>query len=89
VTGALAVIDRVLHRCRRIDDVVAMWDIRRAREAAWTNGRALWALRDEPELAATFVAALDRMVGLGSRGLLIPAETWLQHAARAVRPIRT
>src|SRR5581483_1974095 len=85
VTGWLAVVDRVLHRCRRIDDIVAMWDIRHARDAAWTNGCALWALRDEPELAAAFVVALDRMVGLGSRGLLIPAETWLQKAARAVR----
>ena len=85
MTGWLATVDRMLHRCSRIDDIVAMWDVSRARDAAWTNGRALWALRDEPSLSAEFVAVLDRMVGLGSRGLLLPAETWLEQATRAVR----
>src|SRR5262249_18610570 len=46
VTGWLAWVDRLVHRLHRIDDVVAMWDVGRARAAAWTNGQALWALRD-------------------------------------------
>ena len=53
LTGALAFLDRIVHRFDRIDDVVAMWDIRRARDAAWTNGEALWALRAQPELRST------------------------------------
>jgi len=44
----------------------------RARDAAWTNGMALWHLRDEPDLAAQFLLTLDRMVGLAGRGLLEP-----------------
>jgi hypothetical protein len=83
--GTLRALDRLLHRVDRIDDVVAMWDVRRAREAAWTNGLALWALRDEPRLSARYVAVLDRTVGLAGRGLLQPADTWLQRLARAIR----
>jgi hypothetical protein len=86
VTGWLAWVDRLVHRFHRIDDVVAMWDVGRARDAAWTNGQALWALRDLPPLAAEFLLTLDRIVGLGSRGLLIPADSLLQRVARALLP---
>jgi hypothetical protein len=61
-----------------------MWDVSRARDAAWTNGRTLWGLRDSPDLAAEFLTALDRMVGLASRGLLLPADSLLQKVARIV-----
>jgi hypothetical protein len=84
LTGWLARVDRVVHRFDRIDDVVAMWDVRRARDAAWTNGKTLWALRDEPSLASDFLLALDRMVGFASRGLLIPAESRLQQVSRTL-----
>jgi len=82
LTGWLAWVDRLVHRFRRIDDVVAMWDVGRARDAAWTNAQALWALGDEPPLAGDYLTALDRMVGLASRGLLIPADSWLLKVAR-------
>jgi hypothetical protein len=78
-------IDRLLHRARRVDDVIAMWNIERARDAAWANAQALWTLRREPELAAEFVASLDRMVGFASRGLLLPSESWLGRLARRLR----
>jgi hypothetical protein len=84
LTGWAARVDRVLHRIHRLDDVIAMWDVSRARDAAWTNGRTLWGLRASPELAADFLTALDRMVGLGSRGLLLPADSLLQKVARMV-----
>lgn len=84
VTGWLAWIDRIVHRFRRIDDVVAMWDVGRARDAAWINAQALWALGDEPPLASDYLLALDRMVGLASRGLLIPADSWLQKLGRVL-----
>jgi hypothetical protein len=71
-----------VHRVDRIDDIVAMWNIERARDAAWTNAEALWALRDSPELSANYLLALDRMVGLTGRGLLVPADTWLQKLGR-------
>jgi Family of unknown function (DUF5995) len=55
----------------RLDDVIAMWSVARARDAAWTNARTLWALRDAPLLHDPFLDQLDRFVGLASRGLLI------------------
>jgi hypothetical protein len=66
-------LSRLLH-AERLEDVVAMWDVRRARDAAWVNGQALWALRGDPQLAAQFLATLDRSVGLAGRGLLVPAD---------------
>jgi hypothetical protein len=84
LTGWLAWVDRLVHRLRRIDDVVAMWDVDRARDAAWTNAQALWALGDGSPLANDYLLALDRMVGFASRGLLIPADSWLLKIARAV-----
>jgi hypothetical protein len=84
LTGWLAWVDRLVHRLRRIDDVLAMWDVDRARDAAWTNGQALWALDGEPPLAGDYLLALDRMVGLASRGLLSPADSWLLKLGRAL-----
>ena len=37
LSGWLRSLDRIVHRVHRIDDVVAMWDVARARDAAWTN----------------------------------------------------
>jgi hypothetical protein len=85
LTGWLAWADRIVHRIRRIDDVVAMWDVGRARDAAWMNGQALWALRDDRLLASEFFDALDRMVGLASRGLLVPADSLAQKLSRLLR----
>jgi hypothetical protein len=56
----------------RVDDVVAMWSVERARDAAWTNAQALWALRSNPPVRDAFLLSLGRMVGLTSRGLLLP-----------------
>jgi hypothetical protein len=82
LTGWIARLDRILHRFDRIDDVVAMWNVRVAREAAWANAETLWALRGDADLRADFVRTLDRTVGLAGRGLLVPADTWLRKLAR-------
>jgi Family of unknown function (DUF5995) len=82
LTGWLRTLDRLVHRLYRIDDIVAMWNISRARDAAWTNAEALWAVRDSTDLSRDYLATLDRMVGLAGRGLLVPADTWLQRLAR-------
>jgi hypothetical protein len=86
LTGPVGLLDRLLHRVDHLDDVLAMWDVRRARDAAWTNGQALWALRAEPGLRDRFLLALDRMVGLAGRGLLVPADSLLHGLARRLRP---
>jgi hypothetical protein len=86
LTGWVRTVDRLLHPFGRLDDVVAIWDIRAARGAAWTNGEALWALRDSPSLRDDFVRTLDRTVGLAGRGLLVPTQNWAQAFARRMVP---
>ena len=68
-TGLLAVADEALGR---LDDVLAMWKVARARDSAWTHAEMLWAVRDAAVLRDAFLLALDRMVGLAGRGLLVP-----------------
>ena len=85
LTGWLDAVDRLVHRFHRLDDVLAMWDVARARDAAWTNGQALWALQETPPLATAFLESLDRMVGLAGRGLLLPADTVIQRIGRLLR----
>lgn len=85
VTGWLGRLNRLLHRFNRLDDIIAMWNVERARDAAWTNAETLWMLRSAPELAAEFLASLDRMVGFASRGLLVPSESVFQRVARRLR----
>jgi hypothetical protein len=82
LTGFVAAVDRILHRFDRLDDIVAMWDVRVARDAAWTNAETLWSIRDDADLREDFLATLDRTVGLAGRGLLVPADTWLRRLAR-------
>jgi hypothetical protein len=67
--GPFALADEALGQ---LDDVVAMWNVERAREAAWLNSEALWALRPSKRLSADFLRTLDRMVGFAGRGLLRP-----------------
>jgi hypothetical protein len=56
----------------RADDVVAMWKVRAARAAAWTNAEVLWTLRPTPRVRAAFFDTLDKSTGLAGRGLLTP-----------------
>ncbi|HEY8631449.1 MAG TPA: DUF5995 family protein [Gaiellaceae bacterium] len=78
-------LDRLLPRARRLDDVVAMWNIARARDAAWVNAEALWELREDARRSARYLAALDRMVGFAGRGLLVPRASLLHRFARRLR----
>jgi hypothetical protein len=55
-----------------LDDRIAMWDIARAREAAWVQGQILWQLRAVPALSRRYLDTLDRTVGFAGRGLLVP-----------------
>jgi hypothetical protein len=66
-TGLVGWADEALGE---LDSVVAMWNVRKARAAAWVNAETLWAVRDLPFAGPRFVVALDRLVGLASRGLL-------------------
>ncbi|MEV5355892.1 DUF5995 family protein [Streptomyces sp. NPDC052693] len=52
--------------------LLGSWSLERAREAAWTAARALWALRTLPDIAGEFTERLDTAVGLAGRMLLTP-----------------
>jgi len=69
VTDALREFDIALGK---VDDVIAMWKVEHAREAAWVQAETLWAIRGFPQLRAEFVRTLDRLVGLAGRGVLRP-----------------
>lgn len=67
-TGVLAVIDAAAGQA---DDAIAMWKVRVARDAAWTNAEVLWALRSEPRLRDRYFDRLDGLTGLAGQGLLV------------------
>ncbi len=58
-----------------LDDVVAMWSVARARDAAWTSGEVLWTLAPTPKLADRYFARLDQLTGFAGRGLVAPLVT--------------
>lgn len=68
-TGFVGIVDVALGD---VDDRIAMWNVGRAREAAWVQAQTLWALRSLPELQTQFLATLDHVVGFAGRGLLVP-----------------
>jgi len=67
--GVIGVVDIA---AGRVDDVAAMWNVRVARKAAWTNAEVLWTLRHAPHIRSAFFDTLDRSTGLAGRGLLTP-----------------
>jgi hypothetical protein len=52
--------------------LISTWNIDAARDAAWVNVEALWAIRRFGPLADRYGAALARTVGMASRYLLTP-----------------
>jgi hypothetical protein len=68
-TGVVGAIDLALGD---LDTLLAMWKVRNAREAAWTNGEVVWQLRAMARLRRDYLARLDQMVGFAGRGLLAP-----------------
>ena len=53
--------------------LVSSWKIDKARDVAWVNVEAMWAIRRSVRLAARYRSALARTVGMGSRLLLTPS----------------
>ena len=52
-------------------DVIAMWNVEKARDIAWDNGGILWHLQPAPLAADAFLEGLDHTFGLASRGFLV------------------
>lgn len=55
-----------------VADVVSMWSIDKARDAAWASAVTLWHVRGVPFVPSQMRLALARLVGLAGRGLLLP-----------------
>jgi hypothetical protein len=69
MTGLLKELDLAFNP---VDDIVAVWDVERARDAAWVRAQVLWTLRDVAELRDAYEAVNDRATGLASSALLVP-----------------
>ncbi len=55
-----------------VDDIVAVWNVERAREAAWVGAEVIWSLPSLPPLRESFEEIDDHTVGFASRALLTP-----------------
>jgi Family of unknown function (DUF5995) len=69
VTGLLKELDLAFNS---VDDIVAVWNIARARDAAWVRAEVIVSLRDLPPLRESYEEANDRTVGFAGRALLVP-----------------
>ena len=65
-TGLVGLVDEF---GGEVDDAVAMWKVRAAREAAWTNAEVLWALQGSARASRRVFSRLDRFTGFAGRGL--------------------
>src|SRR5262249_3054040 len=55
-----------------LQDVVANFNMIKARETAWINANTLWLLdRVAPDHGAAYLQALDHLTGFAGRGLLV------------------
>jgi hypothetical protein len=68
-TGVVGTIDALT---APVDDRLAMWSVRVARDTAWTNAEVLWALKPTPMLRRDYFDRLDRFTGFAAHGLLSP-----------------
>jgi hypothetical protein len=70
MTGLLKELDLAFGS---VDDIVAVWNVQSARDAAWIRAEVIWSLRALPGLRDNYVAMNDRAVGFAGRALLTPA----------------
>jgi hypothetical protein len=69
LTGILRELDGTLGR---LDDVIAMWKVGKARATAWGNAEILWQIRPIPFITENFLQGVRGFVELSSKGLLVP-----------------
>lgn len=61
----LRIVDPLTH-------LIGSWSPDQARGASWATARALWALRELPDVSREFVERMDAATGVASRLLLTP-----------------
>lgn len=67
-TGLVGCADDALGR---LDDVLAIWSVARARDSAWAHAEVLENLVRLPWVASRYVETLGHVVGFAGRGLLL------------------
>jgi hypothetical protein len=70
MTGLLKDLDQVFDHLDHVDDVIAVWDVEAARDAAWVRAEVLWKLREVPPLREAYEEMNDRATELTSGALL-------------------
>jgi hypothetical protein len=69
---ATGILGQIAQDSGKIGRLLAMWNVRKARDTGWENSDILEQTEKLPLLQRQFVAVLDRVTGLASRGLLLP-----------------
>ncbi|HUO07938.1 MAG TPA: DUF5995 family protein [Phycisphaerae bacterium] len=54
-----------------LEDILAMWSVDAARQAAWDHSQAFWNLRGLPPIQSASLDALDGLTELASNGLIV------------------
>src|SRR5688500_2019083 len=68
---ATGLIDLIDEKLGDIDDIIAMWSVRRARETAWINGEILWKFRESNFFRRHHTEVVDSFTSLAGRGLIV------------------
>lgn len=68
---ATGIMDIVGESLGRIDDVLAMWGVKKARDTAWANSQILWHIRNQSVLRKIHLEAVDNFTSFAGRGLII------------------
>jgi hypothetical protein len=69
---ATGIVGEIGQSLGRLDDILALWGVRAARETAWFNAMLLWAVRDISFLRNAKMAESDSITGALGRALIIP-----------------
>ena len=68
---ATGIVDLIDDGLGRLDDIFAMWSVRRARETAWFNGEVLWNIRRSSFLSSRHNDIVDNFASFAGRGLIV------------------
>jgi hypothetical protein len=69
---ATGILGHVAQDSGKIGRLLAMWNVRKARDTGWENSNILEQTQKLPLLQRRFVAVLDKITGVAGRGLLLP-----------------
>ncbi len=69
---AVGIVGEIDHNLGRLDDILAMWSIRAARDKAWGDAELLWLVRNNPFARKLKIDLVDGFTGAFGRGLIIP-----------------